>query len=103
MERLLAAAAESIEDASRGREVKVMGRTSAEELIEKGIAIGEERGEERGRIAAKREMLIQLMRQKFGPIPADVESAIGGLQDPRRVDELLLRFVTATSLDEMKP
>lgn len=104
---LLSAATQAIEEASRGREVEVMARTSAEELIEQGMKIGEERGEQRGevrgRIAAKRETLLQQMRLKFGPLPAAVEATLGELADVARIDDLLVRILTATSLDQMNP
>lgn len=106
MDRLLSAATASIQDASRGREVEVMARTSAEELIEQGKRIGEERGkeigQEIGRMAAKRETLLRLMRLKFGPLPAEVESPLAELVDVGRIDDLLVRILTASTLDDMK-
>ncbi len=99
---LLSAATQAIEEASRGREVEVMARTSAEDLIEQGMKIGEDRGKEIGRIAAKRETLLQLMRLKFGPLPAEVEATLGELADVARIDALLVRILTASTLAEMK-
>ena len=97
MDRLLTAATGSMEDVSRGREVEVMARTSAEDLIEQGKAIGEARG----RITAKRETLLRQMRLKFGPLPAELEATLGELADVARIDELLVRILTASTLDQM--
>ncbi len=97
VDRLLVAAKEAIEDASRGREVRVMAQTAAEADIEKGMAIGEQKG----RIAGKRETLLRLMQLKFGALPAEVEALLSGIEDPGRLDDLLARIVTATSLGEM--
>ncbi len=91
--RLVAAAKDAIEDATRGREVEVMARTSAEELIEKGREIG--------LIAGKREALLRLMRQKFGALPSELETQVTTMNDASRIDDLLLRVLTATSLEEM--
>lgn len=95
--RLLAAATEAIEDASRGREVEAMARTSAEELIEQGKEIGKEIG----RAEAKREMLLRQMRQKFGPLAPTLEAKVLGIEDASRLDDLLLRVLTAPSPAEM--
>ncbi len=91
--RLLSAATEAIEDASRGREVEVMARTSAEELIEQGKQIGQ--------LAAKREMLLRQMREKFGALAPEVEGQVLGMTDPLRLDDMLLRILKAASPEDM--
>ncbi len=101
VDRLVLAATEAIEDASRGREVRTMARTSAEELIEKGKEIGKEIGREEGRLAEKRETFLRLMRQKFGPLSPTKEAQIAVMQDGSRLDALLARILTAASPEEM--
>lgn len=110
---LLEVVRQAIGDAEIMREVEVMAKTYAEDLIERGMAIGAERerelgkelglelGKEIGRTHAKRETLLELMRLKFGPLPAEVEARVAGLSDIARLDELLRLILTAGSLAEM--
>lgn len=82
-----------------------MARTSAEELIgqgrEIGKAIGKEIGQELGRVAAKRETLLGQMRQKFSVLPSTLEEQVLKMEDSSRLDDLLVRILTASSPMEM--
>ncbi len=97
VDRLPSAATTAIEDASRGREVETIARTSAEELIEKGKEIGREEG----RIAATRETLLRQMRQKFGVLSPSLEARVTAMNDASHLDDLLVRILTAISPQEM--
>lgn len=80
-----------------------MGKTDlGQKLIDQGKEIGKEIGERRGRIAAKRETLLEMMRKKFGDVPASVELKILEIEDPARLDRLLLRILSARSLAGMR-
>ena len=74
-----------------------MRKTWSQQLMEKG----EERGKEMGRTEAKRETLLTLMRAKFGALPPVVARKVSAIENPRRLDTLLRRVLTAKSVDEM--
>jgi hypothetical protein len=54
-----------------------------------------------GAVLAKREVLLRLMRRKFGKVPAGVKRAVEATADLGRLDSWLDHLVTAGSLEEM--
>jgi len=81
----------------RREEVANMGQTAAQALIQEG----RQEGREIGAIEAKQEVLVELMSLKFGSIPQPVLQRIQTLQDTNQLNQLIRRFVTADSLQEM--
>ncbi|MBI3269603.1 MAG: hypothetical protein HYZ53_11325 [Planctomycetes bacterium] len=77
-----------------------------EKVIEKRIEkraekSGEKRGEKRGALRAKREALLTILKAKFGSLPACTTRAVSELANPRRLNNLLRRTVTADSLENL--
>ncbi len=69
-----------------------------EQGIEQGLSQGLEQGLEQGRLRAAREVLLDLLAEKFGSLPAAVGQRVGdaGLSDIRRWSR---RVLQAPSLD----
>ncbi|MBI3268823.1 MAG: hypothetical protein HYZ53_07360 [Planctomycetes bacterium] len=82
-----------------------MAKTFAEDQLERGKAIGteigKELGKELGKMDAKRETLLELLRLRFGSLPAEVEARVAEMTDMGRLNELLKRVLTASSVAEM--
>jgi hypothetical protein len=66
------------------------------------ISVYEERGIEKGITKGKRDMLLRMMAVKFGSLPNDVHLKLEAIESPDLLDTLSERFLTATSLEEMK-
>lgn len=77
----------------RREEVANMGQTAAQVLIQEGREIGA--------IEAMQQMLTEQMSLKFGSIPQPVLQRIQTLRDTNQLNQLIRRFVTANSLQEM--
>lgn len=75
------------------REVGVMSKLWSERLIE--------RGERRGEIRARRETLLRLLRAKFGSLPRGTAQRVRDFDSVARLDALLKRILTASSIEEM--
>ena len=84
---------ETVKDRNRREEVLKMGRTAAQALIEEG--------EERGAIRTRQEVLLELMQDKFGSVPGNVEEQIQVIRDMNRLRELTRRVPKANSVDEI--
>lgn len=85
-------------DKSRREEVKSMGRTMAEALIEKGRAEGELKGELKG----KAEDLIKLIKIRFGSVPKFLEKKIKSIPQIDHLDAIFEYAITAKTIDEVK-
>jgi hypothetical protein len=83
VERLLAA---------MGDEGKEEIMTAAEQL--------EERGRQKGELAGRREMLLDLLRERFGPLP-DATVARVGASDMAQLVVWTKRILTAPALDDI--
>ena len=74
-----------------------MGQTGAEWLMEQG----EIRGEKRGELRAKREVLLKLMTLKFGSVPPAISRKIKAIRSTHRLDNLLDKGYTANTIEEI--
>lgn len=74
-----------------------MGKTSAEELIERGKEIGKQAGV----VEAKRETLLRQLRARLGVVPETSRVRVLSIDDVARLDDLLERILTARSIEEM--
>jgi hypothetical protein len=78
--------------------------TSVERVGQKrGEKIGEERGkqigEKRGILNRSREAVLEILKTRFGRIPASLSSAVNGLDDPSILKNLLKEAVTTASIE----
>ncbi len=83
--------AESVQS-RRAEEVRKMAMTDAQVLLA--------RGRREGRLEEGREILLELLEEKFGPLEAKTVAAINALAE-RRLRNLTRRVLTATSLSEL--
>ncbi|HUG93145.1 MAG TPA: Rpn family recombination-promoting nuclease/putative transposase [Planctomycetaceae bacterium] len=94
------------------REIRQMGKTIAEALMEKGRrqerakqktiaeAFKEEgRREEMARV--RQQTLLRQLRRRFKDLPVDIVQAVESTQDIERLDTWLDRFATATCLEDV--
>jgi hypothetical protein len=108
-QRLIDTIQASIENDQRQREVTGMAHTIAEKLIEEGREVGREEGREVGREEGREEGKLQSLqrvlavqlRAKFGDEAEKVAPIIQRTADTAKLEEWLLRVVTAGSLDKI--
>lgn len=70
-----------------------------EQGIERGIEEGIEQGIERGIEQGKRNLLLQLLRKKFGEVPEDLKTAIEKVELVSTLDQLALTVLDSQSLE----
>jgi hypothetical protein len=87
----------------RKEEVATMRQTIAQALIQEGRELGVQEGRELGfteaTIQTKQGVLMMLLRTRFGALPPNTVQRIQSISEIDRLDTLLNRFVTATSLE----
>jgi uncharacterized protein involved in exopolysaccharide biosynthesis len=76
-------------------------QTEVKEMLtvyeERGIAIGEQRGEIRG----KRNATLRLLRKKFGKLPKAIEAQVEAMETEAELDTLFDAALDAQSLDDL--
>jgi hypothetical protein len=75
------------------KEIQAMQKTWAEKL--------EAKGEAKGKTEGVRETLLRLLRQRFGPLPAEAERRLGEVSSIARLNRLADQVLVARSLEEM--
>ena len=90
-----------------------MAQTMAEHLIEQGIELGKaqvlkqgnaqvlKQAMELGEKRAKREVLLKLLRFRFGSVPESMTNEITSIQSLSRLDLLFEKAMTAWALNEI--
>ena len=86
-----------------------MAQTMAERLFERGKAQGLEIGKaqilkqaiELGERRAKQEILLKILRFRFGSVPESMTNEITSIQSLSRLDLLLEKAMTAWALNEI--
>jgi hypothetical protein len=96
-EELAKVVLEAVEDQRLREEVSAMGKTMAEVLMEQGW----EKGRKEGRIVAKQEAVLRLLRVRWGQIPPERVSQIEAIWDPERLDELFDQVLTGQDFQEL--
>jgi predicted transposase YdaD len=77
----------------REEEIADMSNTIAEELMQEGEARGEARG--------KQEVVLRVLQIRFSQVPETLRQRIRTLTDAARLDDLLVRAVTASRWEEV--
>ena len=80
---------ETVKDRNRREEVSKMGRTAAEALMEEGA------------LRTRREVLLELMQDKFGSIPQQIERRIQFIRDIDRLKTLTRNIIHASNIDDI--
>ena len=83
-----------------GEESKEEIVTAAEQLIERGRKEGLKKGLEKGRESERREVLLELLCARFGPLPEPAAAQVRAA-DPAQLKRWLVRVVTAPTLAEV--
>jgi hypothetical protein len=87
------------------REVQAMEMTWAEKLehkgLERGLQQGRQQGRQEGRQEGMRSLLLGLMEQRFGPLPAGIRKQVEAIGSPEELGRLAARVLDARSLEEM--
>ena len=79
-----------------------MRRTIADALREEGMKKGLKEGIKKGEVQALRQTLLTQLQQRFGEVPPETRDRIAATEDIKQLDAWLHRFVTASTLKEMK-
>jgi hypothetical protein len=85
---------------ARQEEVRTMGQTIAEALIEEGFVKGIAKGRAEGELHANREILHRLLIRKFPELPETVLQQIESCADLQRLKAAIDRVLEVKSLDE---
>ena len=78
-----------------------MGKTIAEDLIEKGHAKGLQKGREEGEVRNQRRMLLRLLRNKFGKIPVALVKRIEAAERIDLLDAWFDQVSAAKKLEDL--
>jgi len=89
---------QGIKEERRREEVEKLNQTITEKLIREG----EERGEKRGLLKAKREDILKIMQLRFDPVPQSVVKKVKLMRSMKRLDALLEKAATANNIAELE-
>jgi hypothetical protein len=99
---------EALLDREENREVAVMERTllttldrAAQRGYDEGLTAGERKGKREGREQGKRELLLDLLGHRFGPLPDATVERVQALTSPEELARLAERVLDARSLDDL--
>jgi predicted transposase YdaD len=91
----------SVQTDPNRQEVQAVKRTIAEEMQEKGRRKGRREGRQEGEIRARQQMLLLLLRRRFGEIPEETAAAINACRDVRQLDLWGENFAVAATLEDI--
>ena len=112
-EPLLEKVADAVQNDAHRKEVFDMGKTIAEDLIEKGHAKGLQKGRQKGRqegleeglekgeVRNQRRMLLRLLQNKFGKIPAAMVKRIEAMERIDLLDAWFDQVSAAKKLEDL--
>ncbi len=78
-----------------------MGKTMAQELIEKGRKEGRKQGTKQEALRSRRRILLKLLRTRFGELSEQTVTAVESSTSVAELDTWLERFATANTLKEI--
>jgi hypothetical protein len=87
----------SVRTDSHRREVSAMGKTIAEDLMQKG----RKQGSKKEAVRSRRKILLELLRERFRDLPRETAATIESTTNLEKLDSWLRRFATAGSLEEV--
>lgn len=61
-----------------------------------------EEGREEGRLEHAREIILMLLRHRFGTVPQDIQAALSGTSDLDTLDRWILSAASVSSLDDFR-
>jgi len=72
------------------------------EGIEKGREEGEIKGEIKGELKTRQSTLLDILRDRFGAVPAEVELRIRAVTEAARLQHAILRAIRISSIDDLE-
>lgn len=96
----------SVQEMLDREEVRQMGKTMAQVLIEQGLEQGLEQGRKQGSAQTGQAMVLDLLEEKFGPVPPEVQRAVQSIEDAetlRRLQRQVLRAERVEHLELPQP
>jgi len=92
----------SVQMSTVRKEVHVMGQTIAEALREEGRREGERKGERKGALKTKQQVLLLMLRHKFGrKVPPALVATIKKTQDLTTLDTWVTNVMDAKKVEEV--
>ena len=92
---------ESVQNDAYRQEVIEMGKTIAEDLIEKGYHKGRREGRQEEGAITRRLLLMQLLSNRFGKVPAATVKRIEATENRRQLDQWFKLALSSKSLAEV--
>ena len=84
-----------------GRIAHEARESALKEGIEKGIEKGLEKGLEKGREEGKRDLLLEQLECRFGPLPQAIVKRVRTLTSSEELSRLAARVLDAPSLEDL--
>jgi flagellar biosynthesis/type III secretory pathway protein FliH len=84
------------------QEVVAMRRTIADVLKEEGKREGWKEGRKEGQVLARRDILLDQLRERFGRVPPEVVNTIETTDNIKRLNAWLKRLVKVKSLEDVR-
>ena len=72
-----------------------------ESALKEGIEKGLEKGLEKGREEGKRDLLLEQLERRFGPLPQATVKRVRALTSPEELSRLAARVLDAPSLEDL--
>ena len=91
----------NVVEKSRREEVKKMGESMAQLLIEEGKEIGREIGKEIGSVTAKHDYLIRLLKFRFRSLPQEIIEKIESIEKIDQLDAIFECILNVDTIEEL--
>lgn len=92
---------EKLTQDTKMREVMGMAKSWAETSFAEGLEQGIEQGLERGRLDTEQQLLLRLLRRKFGELPEAVEARVRSTTDTSWLEGCVDRLLDVGSLADL--
>ena len=71
-------------------------------ILQEGREEGEIKGEIKGELKTRQSTLLDILRDRFGEVPAEVESRIRTVSEAARLQHAILRAIRISSIDDLE-
>ena len=76
--------------------------TTYQAILEEGREEGELKGREEGEIKTRQSTLLDILRDRFGEVPAEVETRIRAVTEAARLQHAILRAIRISTIDDLE-
>jgi len=70
--------------------------------LQQGLQQGMQQGLQEGMLTEGREMVLEALAERFGPVPRDIEEAVITMESRRQLKELLRLALRVQNIDEFR-